>query len=148
MIKNFEQYTHEMTSEEKDIIFPRLIRILSICIGKEKAISNKEITEQINNINPIYCARIEDGIDKVRQIKTSGPRIRHMIHIIRITDTIPYLVATSKGYHISNDMEEVLDYIESLEDRVESIYKVLAALKRQRKNYDIDKQPIQGKLIM
>lgn len=143
MIKSFEAYTYKITYEEKWYILPRLIKILSLAIGNEKAITNNQILRDINITNPIYT----DSSDVISQIKSNGPRIRHLIHVIRVNDIIPYLIATSKGYYISNDMDEVNDYIESLEDRVKSIANVLRALRKQVRKYDINKQPVQGTLI-
>lgn len=142
MIRNFEEYTSELTDDEKDYILPRLIRLLSTCIGKQKALTNSRIIESFNVNNPIYSEE-----DIPRRIKVSQPRIRHMIHILRVSDTIPLLIATSNGYYIANDYDEIKGYIQSIDDRLRAIYQIRRAMKRQIKNYNIGNVPQQGTLI-
>ena len=135
MIKNFEQYTCELNYEELHFIMPRLFKILTLAIGKENAITNKFIVNNINRWEQITYALPDDKMGVVRTVKTSEPRIRHMIHILRVSDTLPCLIATSHGYYISNDKEEVLSYIQSIDDRLRSIYQVRRAMKRQLKEW-------------
>jgi len=135
MIRTFEEYTSEMSSDEKEFIMPALIKILAVSIGRKNAVTNMEI---INSINYLL---------KDDSIKTCGPRIRHMIHVLRVSHTIPFLVASSKGYHISNDTEEIETYIGSIDDRLRSIYALRRALKHQVKHYDYQTNPVQGIII-
>lgn len=142
MIKNFEQLTDELSDDERNYIFPRLIRLLSTCIGKEKAVTNSQIIRHFNINNPSYTEGLEP-----RKIKTNQARIRHMIHILRVSDTIPLLIATFHGYYISNDHQEVRGYIQSVDDRLRSIYQIRRALKRQLANHNTHNVPQQGTLI-
>ncbi len=130
MIKNFEDYTHVITDYEMNNIVPRLISILQLRIGKELAITNGNIVKDFAN----------------GQIHTSEPRIRHIIHVLRVSDTIPFLIATSKGYYISNDIDEINDYIQSIEDRLRSIYDIRRSLKRQLRNKHEYKSAVQMQL--
>ena len=134
MIRTFEEYTHELTEEEREFIMPHLIKTLTSAVGVDRAVTNSTIVGSIN-----YILKDEG-------IKTSGPRIRHMIHILRVTNVIPLLIATSKGYYVTHNMEAIETYIGSLEDRLRSISAVLRALKQQRDYYK-DK-PEQQTLIM
>ena len=147
MIRNFEEYTDQMTDDEQNHILPRIIQILSLAIGREKAITNDAILKSINVYKPIEVAYVDDKMDKWHQIKTRPARIRHMIHILRVSDTIPFLIAGGKGYHISNDPEEINTYIGSIDDRLRSIYALRRALKRQKTNYNTSETPVQGTLI-
>lgn len=119
MITNFEEYTEELTDVERDVIVPGIIKGLATKIGKEKAITNKQM---------------QKGILEVLNIKTSSSRIRKMIHYIRITGMIHCLVATSRGYYISNNKEELDSYIESLIQRSESIMSIADQLQFQLKS--------------
>lgn len=118
MINNFEKYTHELTDMEIKIIVPAIIRGLENKIGKKKAITNKQMIQGLKNISNII---------------TTAPRIRKMIHHIRITGLIERLIATSKGYYISNNPEELILYIESLIQRSESINLIAKQLDYQTK---------------
>jgi hypothetical protein len=129
MIRNFEEYTAELSEDEAKYIMPHLQKLLTLAIGKERAITNKQIIRDFIN-NPIV--RTDDG---TKSIKTSEPRIRHMIHILRVSDAVPFLVATSHGYYISNDKQEIEEYMGSVDDRLRSIYQIRRALKRQIKEW-------------
>jgi hypothetical protein len=119
-IKNFEEHTHDLTSTEMEIIVPAIIKGLNTKIGKENAITNKQMVE---------------GLYAVKRVRTTGPRIRKMINHIRLSGKIERLVATSKGYYISNDPEELKDYVESLHQRAESIAALAAQLDFQTKKF-------------
>jgi hypothetical protein len=115
MIIGFDKETHELTEKELKLL-PTVVSGLQKKIGKENAVTNKQMV---------------DGLKKYG-IKTSGPRIRKIIHHIRITGTIERLMATSNGYYISNDINELDDYIKSLVQRSESIAKIADQLQFQR----------------
>lgn len=130
MIRTFEEYTEELTEDEVKYILPKLQIILTLAIGKEKALTNKQIVSDLNSYNrPFPCDETQ------KHIKTSEPRIRKMIHILRVSDAIPFLIATSGGYYISNDKKEIETYIGSIDDRLRSIYQIRRALKRQMKEF-------------
>jgi len=144
MIRNFEEYTHEMTPDEQNHIVPFLVHMLTLAINKEKAITNKKM---VNAFNTHYKRLYYQGQGE-KLLKTSGPRIRKLIHIIRVSDTIPMLVASSKGYYISDDKDEIETYIGSIEDRIRSIYQIRRALKRQLNKSRESQEAIQTKLIL
>lgn len=142
MIRNFEEYTGELSEDEAKYILPRLLKILTLAIGKEKAITNKKIIKDFVN-NPI----VQTDNGEYKSIKTSEPKIRHMIHILRVSDTIPFLIATSNGYHISNDKTEIETYMGSIDDRLRSIYDIRRCLKRQMREWGRKPEAIQKELI-
>ncbi|KKP51040.1 MAG: hypothetical protein UR43_C0028G0011 [candidate division TM6 bacterium GW2011_GWF2_33_332] len=145
MIRTFEDYTSELTEDEANYIMPRILKILTLAIGKDKAVKNDQILKDINVLNPMYKPDNEDP-DLSWIIKTRPARIRHMIHILRVTDTIPFLVATAVGYFISNEKEEIENYIGSIDDRLRSIYQIRRALKRQMKEWGKKPEGIQRQI--
>lgn len=113
MINGFEEQTHELTDDEKNKIIPILERGFKRLVGKDDAMTSKDICDMIENIHGI---------------KVTGPRLRKMVNYIRIHDRVPLLMATSKGYYVATDQQEVIDYIKSLRDRANAITAVADAL--------------------
>lgn len=123
MIKGFEEYTGELSEYEEEFILPLIHDILCNAVGKGNAITNKELVDKLRFVD----------------MKTSGPRIRHMIHILRVSDTISQLIATSDGYYITNDVEELRNYLQSLTDRIKTISAVRRAIENQLNNFKVIK---------
>ena len=115
MINGFAKETHELTDYEMSIL-PIIVSGLETKVGKENAITNIEMVKAMKGAGH----------------KLSPPRLRKIIHHIRITGLIERLVATSKGYYVSNDKEELEDYIESLMQRAESINRIATQLLFQK----------------
>jgi len=105
MITNFENITFELNEVEQKLI-PIFVKALELKVGKSNAITNSEIIK---------------GIKKAYGIRLTGARVRKIIQYIRITGKVERLIASSKGYYISNDTQELKDYIESLMQRAEQI---------------------------
>lgn len=118
MIIGFERETHELTPYEEEKILPLVVSGLSKRIGKSKAITNAEMVERL----------------KAHGYKASGPRIRKVIHHIRITGAVKCLMATSKGYYVSNDRKELQDYVDSLHQRADSILQIAKQIDFQIKH--------------
>ena len=118
MITNFERETHELNGYELNKLLPIIVQGLSTKIGKEKAITNKSICKAMQS----------------QGYKLHDARLRKVIHHIRAHDLIPYLIATSKGYYIATNGQEVEDYIKSLSERINSIQFVKQSLERQYAN--------------
>jgi len=116
MITNFEDQTHELTPYEREELLPVIAKALSTKIGKAKAVTNKVMV---------------DGLYTNRGLKTTGPRMRKIIHEIRITGAVPRLMATSKGYYVSNDKNELLTYANSLHQRANSILSIAKQIEFQ-----------------
>lgn len=115
MINGFKNETHELTAEEFRLL-PLIVDGLKTKIGKVNAITNNKMVKAM----------------KAHGHKITPPRLRKIIHHIRITGLIERLVATSKGYYITNDKEELEDYIESLTQRAESITRIADQLAFQK----------------
>ena len=104
MIEGFEKETHDLTDYEKSLL-PQFVAGLATKKGKENAITNKEIISALKN----------------RNIVVGEARVRKIINHIRNKGLVEGLVASSRGYYVSNDMEEIKSYILSLTGREEAI---------------------------
>jgi hypothetical protein len=101
-------FTEEwLTSDEYNALerqaFPLLIRGLKVRIGKENAITNDNIRAALLNKYGIFIG---------------AARMRKMINLIRNKMIIPGLVASSKGYYVTDSAEEVQRWIDSLDGRI------------------------------
>ena len=120
MIKNFEDVTAKLTKMEKAKLLPLVKEILETRRGEEKAVTNR---------------KIRDYLELAYNMKYDAPTIRKIISYIRCNNMIPCLVATSKGYYITDNKEEMEKYIESLQNRIESIRMVILSMKKQFKEH-------------
>lgn len=118
MITNFDSHTQELNDYEEKTLQPIIIRGLSTKLGKSSAITNKRICEILT----------EKGYE------ITDTRLRKIIHNIRAKDLVPLLIATSKGYYVSNDEQEIRDYVQSLSERINSINFIKKSIQRQWNN--------------
>jgi hypothetical protein len=117
MVKNFEEFTYEITDEER-IIMPILIKGLST-----KTKDNPMYSEEI-------CKRLNEYFKKSNMnITITGARLRKITNFLRSEGVLP-IIATSKGYYCSFDKIEIRKQIESLEDRARSIYNSAEGLRK------------------
>lgn len=114
MINGFKKETCELTKEELKIL-ELVCKSLAVKIGASKTVTNKKMVEGLANYG----------------IKTSAPRIRKIINYIRVNGLVNNLIATSKGYYVAETKDEILNYIQSLEQRENSIRSVRLALQNQ-----------------
>ena len=117
MITGFEEQTEPLTDMEREVFLPPIIKGLYVKVGKQKAVTNKDIVR---------------GLKANCDIKIGEARVRKIINHIRNNDIIPCLIATSKGYYIAETPEEVDDYIDSLYGRIEAITADAESMKRQK----------------
>jgi hypothetical protein len=108
MIKHFEEYTHELTNEERYVV-ETIVRRFEHRKGKQNIVTGEQI---------------RDGINKTLNLNFDTVRIRKMIQYIRTNDLIAGLIATSKGYYVANTPEEIEDWIESLISRENAIRRI------------------------
>ena len=114
MLNLFPNETKPLTETEKSLV-PGFVKSLTAHIDRENAITSREIIRAYRKIG----------------VKLSGPRIRAIIHHIRVNDLVERLIGTPNGYYVTNNPELLAEYIESLEQRSRSIFSVAKALKRQ-----------------
>ena len=115
MLKGFEKQTDKLNDYEQDTLLPIMAKCLERHVGVEKAITNVEM-----------CQKLKD-----RGYKIGEARVRKIINHIRIHDIVECLIATSNGYYVSEDIKEILDFIDSLDGRITAIQAVKEALIRQ-----------------
>lgn len=118
MIKNFEEITEELNNDEFQLM-DHLIR------GFKNRTKDNPIkaTEIIEIMNGNY--RVKNNIN----CKLTGARLRKICNYIRTNGLLP-LIATSNGYYISNDRDEIKNQIISLEQRAKAIINAAAGLKK------------------
>lgn len=108
MITNFEEITRELTEKEMKFI-PYLVA------GFKKHSKDDPIKA------PVIVKKMNDYLDKKAiGLRLTQPRLRKCCNYIRTNGLIP-LIATSKGYYVSNDKEEIKNQIQSLQERARSI---------------------------
>lgn len=112
MIEGFERETAPLTDDEMRLL-PIIIAGLKTKVGKEMAIHGATI-----------CQKVSEKFGKLTE-----PRLRKIVNHIRTNGMLP-VIATSKGYYISHDRDEINAQIQSLEQRRESINQAIQGLAR------------------
>lgn len=105
MKTNFEEITEGLSHEETTVILPKVIELVKWRKGKENAVSNKKLVNLLTAMGH----------------NTNEARIRKMINQIRLKGLVKNLLASSKGYYVSNDPNEIKKYVESLRERASAI---------------------------
>ncbi len=109
MIANFEELTYQITDNEK-----RCAKFIEAVLRKtNKFYTNKQLRKLIFE---------RSGNDTDFELADS--RIRVIMNYLRRT-TAPNIIASSNGYKITEDIDELNNYLESLYDRINAI-KVIA----------------------
>ena len=108
-ITNFEQITQELNEKEMQLL-PFILQGFKKHF-KESPIKAPEIVKSMNDF--IIT-------NNIKGIKLTEARLRKFVNHIRQNSILP-LIATSVGYYISNDVEEINLQIRSLEERAKSI---------------------------
>lgn len=116
MITNFEDITFELTDAELNVL-PIILKGFSTH-NESNPIKAPEIIKASNN----YFK------DKKIDFTLTEPRLRKMANYIRSTSLLP-LVATSKGYFITQNKDIIRSQIRSLEERSNSILNCVNGLK-------------------
>lgn len=114
MIIGFEDLTYDLTEIEQQVLLPIIIRGLLKKNGKEHAVTNKSIVA---------------GMEK-RGYKITDIRVRKIINYIRVKNLIPGLLASSKGYYVSTDPQEVAKYIQSLRERNNQVERIIEVMQQ------------------
>jgi hypothetical protein len=114
MITLFEDITYELTEYEQYDILPIVIKGLSTKHGKENSITNKTMCEALTKVG----------------YKINGPRLRKIIHHIRVEQLLVGLCSNSKGYYITDNLEELEEYVLSLGQRIRSQQAIYKSMKR------------------
>jgi len=115
-ITNFEDITYELNDEE--------IKIVPILMHGFK---NKTKSNPIKA--PEIVVKCNEYLSQTNiKVKLTEPRLRKLVNYIRTNSLLP-LIATSSGYYVSNERMEIINQIESLEQRANSIARCALGLK-------------------
>ena len=115
MVRGFEAYTEPLNQREREIVAPLLARQLEWRKGKALAVTNNELREMMRD----------------KGYHLGDAKIRALINHIRINGLVERLVASSLGYYIAEDANELADYCDSLREREAAIRAVRQALEGQ-----------------
>lgn len=116
MITNFEEYTHELSAEEMEIL-PLVVNGFRH-YKKTNPIKAPLIVERMNQF------LTERGY----KIRLTQPRLRKIVNYIRTNSILP-LIATSNGYFTTDCKLTIQEQIISLQERANSIERCAQGLK-------------------
>lgn len=111
MLELFEEYTYDLTDYEREKLLPLFIQAFQKKVGVQNAVTNSSIVKKLKG-----------------QYIISDARVRKIINFIRTRNIVPGLMASSKGYYISKDSNEIQKYIRSLQGREQAIRQVTKAM--------------------
>lgn len=108
MVNGFENETKKLTPTEIEFYVPFIASML----------------KQTNDDKPITNKEIENALEFIYHLDTTSVRIRAMIHYIRKNKLVENVIANSKGYFVTNDIDKLNNYIISLQQRENSIREI------------------------
>jgi hypothetical protein len=112
MVNGFQTQTEELNQYEKETLLPAVVRILHFVVGESNAITSKSLIADL----------------KSKDLRIDDARVRKIINYIRTHNIIRNLLASSKGYYRSKSEADCLRFIQSLEQRINSIAVVRDAM--------------------
>lgn len=115
MIQGFEEQTAPLTEYERTTLLPMLVKCIERRKGADMAVTNTRIVKAFR----------EHGYT------LSEARVRKLVNHIRINGLVPRLVASSRGYYVTDDMNELRTFLQSLRGREEAIRAVRIAMEKQ-----------------
>jgi hypothetical protein len=135
MVTGFEELTYSLSAFEKSRILPIVLK------GWRDKEENHivQMKDMIKGLND-YCIKfkITRPNSKIGKIyKVNGPRMRQIIHYLRVSGKAYNLVATSKGYFITNDEKQLRAFIKSCRERANSFNEVANAME----TYNFERKP-------
>jgi hypothetical protein len=110
MITNFEEITKDLTAQD---------RIMTLLLMK--GFANRTIDNPITEPQIITAVNEHLKSKNVDCKKLTGSRLRKHVNFIRVNSLQP-LIATSKGYFLSENIETIESQIKSLRERANSIH--------------------------
>ncbi len=111
-MKLFEDYTHPLTEEEKKVI-KFMVSFLSGQSGLPRPIKAKPISA------PKFVSLINREVGGLKN-KFSEVRLRKCVNWIRCTSTL-FICSSQRGYWEAQTAGEMIDVIDSMEERANSI---------------------------
>lgn len=121
MITGFELETAPLNEKEQTAA-----RIIAEClqlhhVGSRKAVTAQHICNSLAKFSEVFR-------DAKGRPYLNGARVRKIVNFIRTTGQCPRLIASSKGYYVSNDRREITEYITGLRARAQAIEAVAKAM--------------------
>ncbi len=115
MSKQRKHQLAPLNDYENNILLPTVVKCLGRHIGRAQAITNRSM-----------CEALEKNDYEVSEV-----RMRKVISHIRKKKLIKCLVASNSGYHVTRDREEMADYIDSVQGRIDALIELKTALVEQ-----------------
>ena len=115
MIKGFDDETSPLTDYELEKLVPVVAFGLKFHRGKKNAVTSTHICRALTG----------------KGYKINGARLRKVVDHIRLNDIVSNVIASSKGYWVSDSRAEVMAHIDSLDSRARAILAVGDALREQ-----------------
>ena len=122
MLFGFEEQTQPLNDIELHAASAIAECLRNHHVGKERAVTGEQIGRGM--------ARYEQYRTADDKPYLTGARVRKIINHIRFAGWCPRLIASSNGYYVSNDDEELKQYVQSLRARAKAIYAVADKLER------------------
>jgi len=99
---------------------------------QSRTVSAKQLCNYLNNKLEVINAMLQTNFKTI-----TDASLRNMINFIRTNDLIKdgKLIANSKGYFVSNDKQQILEFVASMEGRVKAIYQATNGLRKNINNY-------------
>ncbi len=108
MIRGFEKETEDLN--EQEVRLSHLIALtLDTRVGLHNALTNNQLCEVIEFHHGLIV---------------SPSKMRKIINHIRRNKLVKNLIANTKGYFVSKDREEIIEYVKSLYERIDAIKEV------------------------
>lgn len=135
MVSGFEDYTTELTEFELKRVLPLIVRSWKTKIPDKDILNMSDMIRQTNEY--LTQKRIGSYSKKgaYKKYQVTGPRMRKFIHYIRVKNLVPNLIATSKGYFLTEDKEKVDKFIKSCIERANSFTEVARAMEVHNQVY-------------
>ena len=105
MIPTFEEHTSPLTDYELNTLLPLMIQGFKKKIGVDNCVTNPEICKAL----------------KEKGYKISEPRVRKLVFYIRHNNLVPKLIASSKGYWIATNKEEIEMWLSSVNAKIDAL---------------------------
>lgn len=120
MITTFEDDTPPLNDYEMNVLLPVMVNGFKKKVGVEKCITNPKICK----------------ILKEKGYKVSEPRVRKLVFYIRQNNLVPKLIASSKGYWIATNRDEITGWVTSLENRISAMEETKKYAETMLNNWD------------
>lgn len=129
MVTGFKEYTKPLSLFEREVILPIVVKGWKNKIPDKDILNGNKLINDINNYlernKIIYKVR-----GKKKIYKLNGSTFRSIIHEIRTRELVVNLIANSKGYFKSTDIDKIKKFIKSCRERANSFNQVADALER------------------